>query len=175
MLEEAFLDLVAQVQGEHDLKGCHFTMDIYVTWTVSQALHSSSASSSIKEQDEAGSSHHEKVLTSVGKNDNMHEAEVPALSHTESGNSDEEPQGKMFWDGVKGNAVKVRRFLGRPKSLSSSLFGHLDKEQLVQERDQALTVAFCGSSSLCDHIRYETVGLLKKGIPVELIEECFTW
>ncbi|SPO30199.1 related to FRE3 - Ferric reductase, reduces siderophore-bound iron prior to uptake [Ustilago trichophora] len=176
LLEEAFLDLVQQVQGEHDLTGCHFTMDIYVTSTVSQALHSSSASNSIKEHaDEAGSLHHEKVLTSVGKDDIILEAEVPALSHTESGNSDEEQQAKLFWDGVKGDAVKVCRFFGRPKSLSLSLFGHLDKEQLVRERDQALTVAFCGPSSLCDDIRYEAVGLLKKGIPVELVEECFTW
>ncbi len=53
------------------------------------------------------------------------------------------------------------------------MFGHLN-EQMLQE-SKGLTVGLCGPPSLCDDVRVETVHMLKKGVHVDLLEDCFTW
>lgn len=84
-----------------------------------------------------------------------------------------EEQGDLFSKGAEGNIIKVTRFGGRPQALDTALFGHFDQQYLQESK--GLTVGLCGPPSLCDDVRAETVNLLKKGVNVELLEDCFTW
>ncbi|SNX81814.1 related to FRE3 - Ferric reductase, reduces siderophore-bound iron prior to uptake [Melanopsichium pennsylvanicum] len=179
ILEEAFTELVQQVQSEQNLKKCCFTMDVYVTSiataTPTAALPISSSSASIKAK--------KSIETPGGGSSTRHFDRSPSnevlgltvLSHVGEEITNEKTHDKLFDNSVQGDLVKVSRFNGRPKPLASCMFAHLEHKPLERGHTQCLTVAFCGPSSLCDDIRYEAVGLIKKGHNVELIEECFMW
>ncbi|TKY89359.1 hypothetical protein EX895_001890 [Sporisorium graminicola] len=176
LLEEAFDELVKHVQVEQGNKHCQFALDIYVTSTASSPL-VGSAAASIKDKGALESPQCQQgSISRTGSELPDDVAELPTLAHTEAATRGEKGQVCLFSDGVEGDLIKTHRFSGgRPQILSATLFGHLDQEALARQPGQNLTVAFCGPSSLCDDVRHETVSLLKKGIQVELVEECFTW
>ncbi|KAJ1591245.1 hypothetical protein NDA11_007535 [Ustilago hordei] len=72
----------------------------------------------------------------------------------------------------QGGLIEVRRFQGRPSSMAA-VHGHI----LQQEGDATGRVAFatCGPAPMCDSVRAEVVALLKKGLDVALVEDCFNW
>ncbi|GAC94347.1 likely ferric reductase [Pseudozyma hubeiensis SY62] len=175
LLAEAFDDLVQQAQDEQRLKGCRFSMDVFVTSATTAALPDPVALGLIKKE-ESSTAQDGEISTPRSEFELTDKVAVlPVLSHVADEIDDNKGQEKLFRGGVEGDLVKVFRFHGRPRSLSSSLFGHLDERLLARKHDRTLKVAFCGPSSLCDDVRYETIGLLKRGVNVELVEECFTW
>lgn len=175
MLAEAFDDLVQQARGKQHLNACRFSMDVFVTSTTTAALPASVALDLIKKE-ESNKVQVGEVSIPRSEFDLTDEVAVlPVLSHAADEIEDKKGQEKLFLGGVEGDVVKVSRFYGRPGSLSSSLFGHLDEKMLARKRDRTLKVAFCGPSSLCDDVRYESIRLLKRGANVELVEECFRW
>lgn len=167
------------MQGIDVSKRCHLTMDIYVTST-GQTSSRSSGGLSHTGSSTPNSSSKEAPLDSpqLDKSSTPSEdfaegiVELPKLPQ-ETQASDEKGQDGVFSDGVFGDLIKVRHFSGRPTVLADALFGHLEEKALRERR--GLTVGLCGPPSLCDDVRYETVSLLKRGIHVELVEDCFTW
>ncbi|KAJ9480426.1 Ferric/cupric reductase transmembrane component 2 [Pseudozyma hubeiensis] len=175
LLAEAFDDLVDQARGEQHLKRCQFSMDVFVTSSATAALPDPVALDLI-EKEESNSAHDGEISIPRSEFKLTDEvAALPVLSHVADEIDDKKAQESLFPGGVVGDVVKVSRFYGRPRSLASSLFGHLNEKMPARKRDRTLKVAFCGPSSLCDDVRYESIALLKKGVNVELVEECFRW
>ncbi|CBQ70226.1 related to FRE4-Ferric reductase [Sporisorium reilianum SRZ2] len=179
VLQEAFDELVHEMHAIEASKRCHFSMDIYVTSTGQKGSKSSDGPSrtgsstpdSYSKEMPLESPQLDKSSTpSVELAEGI--VELPKVPQ-ETQASDEKGQSGLFADGVNGALIKVRHFSGRPPVLAEALFGHLEQESLRESR--GLTVGLCGPPSLCDDVRYETVSLLKKGIHVELVEDCFTW
>lgn len=186
VVKEAFSELVKKMEEQQSWKGCRFSIDIYITsqkhagFGVSTGPGSmrtlpssrSSSTNSIKEKyavdkPQAGeSSIPTSELTAAV-------AELPMVAQQVSSQDDDTEREDPFSDGADGNLIKVTLHGGRPDDLNSALFGHLNNQYL--QESTGLTVGLCGPPSLCDDVRAETVALLKKGINVELLEDCFTW
>ncbi|SPO25052.1 related to FRE4 - Ferric reductase [Ustilago trichophora] len=192
LVEEAFTELIEEMEAQQGRKGCRFSMDIYVTshtHTTSSQTSSgigtgsvnsgpfspcsrSSSSNSIKEKLPAESSQAGGSPTFSSELTNS-SLELPILSRQSQTLPDNRAEENLFSDRKNGDLVKVTQFIGRPEVLSSALFGHLEEGASQEER--CLTVGLCGPPSLCDDVRVETIKLLKKGVHVELLEDCFTW
>lgn len=73
---------------------------------------------------------------------------------------------------TRGGAIEIRRFQGRPKTMAA-VHGHITK----RSGDPAGRIVFatCGPAPMCDSVRVEVVALLKRGIDVALVEDCFNW
>lgn len=178
LVEQAFSELVSEMQNDQAVKRCRFSMDIYVTsaskeLAVSPAYSRSASTRSIKEKAEIEDAQADQASTPSGTSDRI---ELPTLARVEQENDDDQKlSNHIFSEGSNGDTIQVSRFTGRPRVLSAALFEHLDQQALLQEREKNLSVALCGPASLCDDVRFETVRLLKKGIHVNLVEDCFTW
>ncbi|EST09089.1 Ferric reductase transmembrane component-like domain protein [Kalmanozyma brasiliensis GHG001] len=170
LLEEAFADLLTKMQdGKSDR--CRFTMDIYVTSTGESTQMSSltDSDSPIKEKSSTASisAGHESDPSA----DMSDDVELPQLPKSQNEAS---MPSVVFDDRANGDLIQVSHFSGRPAPLASALFSHLEEAEL-QGNQGSLTVALCGPPTLCDDVRFEAVRLLKRGINLELIEDCFTW
>lgn len=176
VLEEAFIELVDQLRNMQIGNSCQFSMDIYVT-SASSSLPASLACSRFVKEEAADAPKQRSDLAVSGELDLSSDSiELPVLSHTEhDAINDQKPQCRLLSDRIGGQVIKVSHFNGRPQLLSSSLFGHLDQDSMLQEHNRNLFVGLCGPASLCDDVRIETIRLLKKGINVDLFEDCFTW
>ncbi|CDR99655.1 hypothetical protein [Sporisorium scitamineum] len=179
ILQEAFDELVREMHSVQDSKRRQFSMDIYVTSTGQRSSKTSggsvppglSSSDSYSKEIPLESPQLDKSSTA---SEELAEgiAELPKMPQ-ETQTSDEKEQDTLLSDGVHGDMIKVRYFSGRPTVLTDALFGHMEEQAMRESR--GLTVGLCGPPSLCDDVRYETVSLLKRGVQVELVEDCFTW
>ncbi|SNX82199.1 related to FRE6 - Ferric reductase [Melanopsichium pennsylvanicum] len=73
---------------------------------------------------------------------------------------------------TRGDAIEINRFQGRPKSMAA-VHGHINKQS--EYADGRIAFATCGPASMCDSVRAEVVALLKEGVDVALVEDCFNW
>lgn len=178
LLREAFDEIVKEMHGIDPSKHCHFSMDVYITSEGSSATGDAS--------NQAGISTPESTSTEGGFVKSPHSCHASTSSEElaedvvqlpmmpqQAPPANEKGQEWFFSDGAEGRLVSVRSFKGRPAILTEALFGHLDEKSLRESR--GLTVGLCGPPSLCDDVRFETVGLLKRGIHVDLVEDCFSW
>ncbi|KAJ1032372.1 hypothetical protein NDA16_000399 [Ustilago loliicola] len=184
---EAFAELVKKLKEQQSWKRCRFSIDIYVTSQKQTEQGSSvtcfgsvrtlpstrsSSTNSIKEKAAIDSPQAGESSPSTSELTNAI-AELATNSHQDRSHDDSMEREDLLSDGADGNIIKVTRFGGRPEALDIALFGHFDQQYL--QEGKGLTVGLCGPPSLCDDVRVETVTLLKKGINVELLEDCFTW
>lgn len=72
----------------------------------------------------------------------------------------------------RGGVIEIRRFQGRPSSMSS-LHDHVQKGG--SDIGGRIMFATCGPAALCDSVRSEVVKLLKAGVDAALVEDCFNW
>ncbi|SPO25053.1 related to FRE6 - Ferric reductase [Ustilago trichophora] len=73
---------------------------------------------------------------------------------------------------TRGGVIEIRRLQGRPSSMAA-VHGHITKHGgSVTGRT---IFATCGPAPMCDSVRAEVVALLKKGVDVALVEDCFNW
>lgn len=198
MVEEAFSNLVKGMRRVEGWKKCQFSIDIYVTSrrdavqdgspqagsrgtgkdTVgsehSTPCSRSSSSSSIKEKSPTNlSASPDEGPSSPTSEIENRMADLPVLAQQQERKTQQTSLNHMLSDGCNGDMIKVTKLCGRPQDLTTALFGHLDEVALRE--DKGLTVGLCGPPSLCDDVRVQTVRLLKRGIHVELVEDCFTW
>lgn len=73
---------------------------------------------------------------------------------------------------VQDGLIEIRRFQGRPSSMAAV---HRHVPQREADATGRVVFATCGPAPMCDSVRAEVVALLKKGIDVALIEDCFNW
>lgn len=73
---------------------------------------------------------------------------------------------------TRGGVIEIRRFRGRPTSMAAA-HGHVTKDGAGAAG--RLVFATCGPAPMCDSVRAEVVSLLKKGVDVALVEDCFNW
>ncbi|TKY85291.1 hypothetical protein EX895_006371 [Sporisorium graminicola] len=179
VLQDAFDELVREMHAIEGPKRCQLSMDIYVT-SYDQKSGKASGGSVHTGLSEPDSYSKDSPLDTprLGKSatpsENLVEGmvELPMMTQ-ETQASDDKEQGGLISDGEDGDLIKVDHFSGRPAVLADALFGHMEEQSLRDSR--GLTVGLCGPPSLCDDVRYEVVSLLKKGVQVELVEDCFTW
>ncbi|KAJ9479873.1 Ferric reductase transmembrane component 3 [Pseudozyma hubeiensis] len=193
LLRSSFAELAEQMQAAGALGGCRMSMDIYVTsdWQQERTRPTSEVSSS-KElcnpvPSRSSSSHSTKEKSSREPvqpdgecsspsdevvNDVVEVSMVSMTSHRKQSVCREKRE-TLFDDRANGELVQVSFGAGRPAVLPAALFGHLDDK--VLRDSEGLTVCLCGPPSLCDDVRFETVSLMKRGIHVDLVEDCFSW
>lgn len=171
------------MERQQGIERCRISIDVYVTShqgskqgvpgtaiqpddTIPPFPSSRTSSSNSIKKSAFGSSTPSSELTSPI-------VELQKLPHQREATTEGTGETRLFSDLTKGNDIEISLHGGRPDVLATALFSHLKEQELRDER--GLTIGMCGPPSLCDDVRVEAVQMMKKGIHVELLEDCFTW